>query len=63
MNQNYLKFDVVTVDDELALRHCKKCQPRSNPEVERDIQELISSFKIKHIRTKVCGECNILINQ
>ena len=63
MKKNYLKFDVITVDGELALRHCEECQPRDNPEVERDIQELISSFKIKHIRTKVCRECKILINQ
>ena len=63
MTKNYLKFDIVTKDGELTIRHCRKCQPLDDPEVKKDLDELMSSFKIKHITSKFCEACKILINK
>lgn len=50
-------FEIIEWTNGLALRHCMDHQPTSDPQIKKDIDELVFSFKLKAVTTGLCEPC------
>lgn len=59
-----LRFEIIDwSNDQLAMRHCAWHQPLTDPEVKKEIQILMSSFKIKHLTSTICAACRDVMDE
>lgn len=51
------RFEIIKWEDGFALRHCCVHQSIDDPQIRKDIEEIVFSFRLKAVTSTYCKKC------